>query len=140
MTPFFVDADPVVIHRSIQRQYMRHFAVDPDSLFQRFLLDLLGLGSAATWEIFLVDSQAMVQAFHHPANGATPTAVLQEFVEAIAQAFQQTQAARALEADLTISLKTPFSFAEFLYARGVSVCSSAPGESGVSYHSRLPLF
>jgi hypothetical protein len=49
----------------------------------------------------------MVQAFlHPPANGATPTAVPQEFVEAIAQAaFQKYPAARALEADLTISLE-----------------------------------
>jgi hypothetical protein len=53
MTPSFcedgsLDADPVVIHRTIQRKYMRHFAVDPDSLLQRFLLDLPDLGSAAT--------------------------------------------------------------------------------------------
>jgi hypothetical protein len=68
--------------------------------------------------------QAMVQAFLYQ---ATPTAVPQEFVEAIAQAFQQSPAARALKADLTISLETLFSYA--LSFGG----SSAPGKSGVSY-------
>jgi hypothetical protein len=48
-------ADPVVIHLSIQRRYMRHFAVDPDSLLYRFQLDLPDLSSAATWEVFLAD-------------------------------------------------------------------------------------
>jgi hypothetical protein len=62
-------------------------AVDPDFLLQRFYLDLPDLDSAATWEIFLVDPQAMVQAFFHPAKRTTPTAVPQEFVEAIVQAF-----------------------------------------------------
>jgi hypothetical protein len=62
-----------------------------------------------------------------PAYKAAPTAVPQEFVEAIAQAFQQSPAARALEADLTTSFKT-----EFLYALSFG-SSSAPGESGVSY-------
>jgi hypothetical protein len=81
------DADPVVIHRSIQRHYMRHFAVDQDSLLQRFQLDLPDLGSAATWDVFLLDPDAMVQAFLHPANGATPTVVPQEFVEAIAAGY-----------------------------------------------------
>jgi hypothetical protein len=78
----------------------------------------------------------MVQAFFHPANGATPTAVPQEFVEAIAQAFQQSPVARALEADLTISLETPFSFTEFLYALSFGG-SSAPGKSGVSYRLQV---
>jgi hypothetical protein len=68
----------------------------------------------------------MVQAFLHPANGATPT------VEAIARAFQQSPAARALEADLFASLEMLFSFKEFLYALSCG-SSSAPGESGVSY-------
>jgi hypothetical protein len=89
--------------------------VDPDSFLQRFHLDLPDLGSAATWEIFLVDLQAMVQVFFYPANKTTPTKVPQEFVEAIAQAFQQFPAARTLEADLTTSLDTLFSFDKSLY-------------------------
>jgi hypothetical protein len=128
----FYDADPVVIHRSIQRHYMRHFAVDQNSLLQRFQLDLSDLGSAATWEVFLLDPDVMVQAFLYPANGAAPTAVPRDFVEAIARAFQQSPAARALQADLSASLETPFLFEKFLYALS---CGNplAPGESGVSY-------
>jgi hypothetical protein len=124
--------DPVVIHRSIQRHYMRHFAVDQDSLLQLFQLDLPDLGSATTWDVFLLDPDAMVQAFFHPANGDAPTAVPREFVEAIARAFQQSPAARALEADLSASLETPFLFEEFLYALSCGR-SAALGESGVSY-------
>jgi hypothetical protein len=54
---------------------MRHFAVDPDSLLQRFQLEVPDLDSAATWEVFLADPDVMAQAFFHPANGASPTAV-----------------------------------------------------------------
>jgi hypothetical protein len=74
----------------------------------------------------------MVQACLYPANRATPTAVPQEFVKAIAQAFQQSPAAKTLEADLTTFLETPFLFVEFLYVLSFGV-SSAPVESGVSY-------
>jgi hypothetical protein len=74
----------------------------------------------------------MVLAFFHPANGTAPTAVPREFVEAIARAFQQSPAARALKANLSASLETPFLFEEFLYALSCG-SSSAPGESGVSY-------
>jgi hypothetical protein len=80
-----------------------------------------------------VNPQALVQAFLYPANKTTPTKVPQEFVEAIVQAFQQSPADRAVEADLIISLDTPFSFEEFLYAL-LFGGSSSPGESGVSYH------
>jgi hypothetical protein len=110
---------------------MRYFAVNQDSFLQRFQLNLPNLGSAATWEVFLLDPNAMVQAFLHPANGAAPTAVPREFVEAIARAFQQSPAARALEADFSASLETPFSFEKFLYALFCG-SSSAPGKSTVS--------
>jgi hypothetical protein len=66
---------------------MWQFAVDSDSLLQRFQLNLLDLGSTATWEVFLVDPEATAQAFFYPANRATPTAVPREFVAAIARAF-----------------------------------------------------
>jgi hypothetical protein len=106
--------------------------MDLDSLLQKFHLNLPDLGSATTWKIFLVDPQTKVQAFLYPANRATPTAVPQEFIKAIALAFQQSPAARALKADLTTFLETLFSFVEFLYALSFGGFS-APGEFGVSY-------
>jgi hypothetical protein len=74
----------------------------------------------------------MAQTFLHPANRDSPTAVPREFVQAIVRTFQQTPEARALEADLTTSLETPFLFKEFLYAL-LFGSSSSPGELGVSY-------
>jgi hypothetical protein len=74
----------------------------------------------------------MAQRSLYPANGATHTAVPREFVEAIVRAFQQTPAARALEADLTTSSETPFLLEEFLYALSFGG-SSTPNESGRSY-------
>jgi hypothetical protein len=126
------DADPVEIHRQIQTHYRKHFSADPESLIQRLNLDLPEFGSAAQWEVFVDDPEAMAEAFLNPPDDLCPTAVPAEFVRAIARAFQRTPAAVALEAALTLSLASPLSFKEFIYSLNGGG-SSAPGESGTTY-------
>jgi hypothetical protein len=60
------------------------------------------------------------------------TRIPEIYVRAIAEAFVRTPEAIALEADITESFRTRFSFDEFLYSLGCGG-ASAPGGSGASY-------
>jgi hypothetical protein len=68
----------------------------------------------------------------NPSGGQAPTAVPAEYVHAVARAFQRTQAAIDMKAELSATLETPFSFVEFLHAL-MGGGNSAPGESGTTY-------
>jgi hypothetical protein len=110
------DADPVSIYRTIQSHYMRYFSAVPENLLQRLDLDLPDLASAHVWETFSDHLTVMADAFLNLSGGQAQTAVPAEYVHAVARAFQRTPAAIDMEAELSASLETPFSFVEFLHA------------------------
>ena len=127
-----LEADPVEIHRMLQRHYMKYFEADSDSLLQRLNLDMPDLGSSAQWERFLDHPDEMAEAFLHPPEGVRPTAVPAEYVHAICKAFQRSPSAISLEADLTTAMAAPFTFKEFQDTIN-SGGKSSPGESGTTY-------
>jgi hypothetical protein len=114
------------------RHYRKHFSADPESLIQRFNLDLPELGSAARWKVFIDDPEAMAEAFLNPPDDLRPTAVPAEFVRVIARAFQSNSSAVALEATLTLSFASPLCFEDFIYSLNGGG-SSAPAKSGTTY-------
>jgi hypothetical protein len=126
------DADPVLIHRTIRSHFMRYFSAVPENLLQRLDLDLPDLASAPVWETFMDHPTVMADAFLNPSGRQAPTAVPAEYVYAVARAFQRTQAAIDMEAELLASLETPFLFVKFLHAL-MGGGNSAPGESGTTY-------
>jgi hypothetical protein len=111
---------------------MRYFSGVPENLLQRLDLDLPDLASTPVWETFLDHPTVMADAFLNSSGGQASTAVLAEYIHAVARAFQRTQAAIDMEAELSVSLETPFSFVEFLHAL-MGGGNSAPGESGTTY-------
>jgi hypothetical protein len=112
------DADPIVIHRTLQRYYMKYFSVVPESSLQTLALDLPLWGSIPIWETFLYNADAMVEAYCRLPNKLPPTRIPEVYVRAIAEAFVWTPDAIALEADITESFRIRFSFDEFLYSLG----------------------
>jgi hypothetical protein len=68
----------------------------------------------------------------NPPAGVAPTNIPRQYVEAIARAFQQSAAAKAIKQELSELMQTPFSFEEFLKALSHGG-NLSPGESGVSY-------
>jgi hypothetical protein len=71
-------------------------------------------------------------AFLHPPGDLRPVEIPEEFVRAVAKAFQRSLAAISLKVDLTASFENPFTFDEFLFAVN-NGRNSAPGESGMTY-------
>jgi hypothetical protein len=128
----YFDADPIVIHRTLQRYYMKDFLVVPESSLQTLALDLPLWGSIPIWKTFLDNADAMVEAYCRPSNELPPTRIPEIYVRVIAEAFVRTPEAIELEADITESFRTRFSFDEFLYSLGCGVFF-APGGSGASY-------
>jgi hypothetical protein len=63
------DADPIVIHRTLQRYYMKYFSVVPESSLQTLELDLPQWGSIPAWESFLDNADAMVEAYWRRTEG-----------------------------------------------------------------------
>jgi hypothetical protein len=126
------DADPIVIHRTLQRYYMQYFSVAPELSLQTLALDLPLWGSIPIWETFLDNADAMVEAYCRPPNEMPPTRIPEIYVRAIPEAFVRTPEAIALTAEITESFRTRFFFDEFLYSLGCGG-GSAPGGSGASY-------
>jgi hypothetical protein len=108
----------IVIHRTLQRYYMKYFSVMPESSLQTLALDLPLWGWIPIWETFLDNADAMVEAYCRPSNEMPPTRIPEVYVRAIAEAFVRTPEAIALEAEITESFRTRFSFDEFLYSLG----------------------
>jgi hypothetical protein len=126
------DADPIVIHRTLQRYYMKYLSVVPESSLQTLALDLPLWGSIPIWETFLDNADTMVEAYCRPPNELPPTRIPEIYVRAIAEAFVWTPEAITLEAEITESYRTRFFFDEFLYSLGCGG-ASAQGGSGASY-------
>jgi hypothetical protein len=106
--------------------------VVPESSLQTLELDLPQWGSIPTWESFLDNADAMVDAYCRPPNGLPPTRIPEIYVRAIAEAFVRTPEAIALEAEITECFSIRFSYEEFIYSLGCGG-ASAPGGSGASY-------